>query len=78
MNVTIRIDYSSTYQNTTQTGTFDLRKSMPVDIAYNWWRQIKKEVHDPKLIKVTVDNEFEITQYILKKEFDIPDDNLHF
>jgi len=51
---------------------------MPVDIAYNWWRQIKKEVHDPKLIKVTVDNEFEITQYILKKEFDIPDDNLHF
>jgi hypothetical protein len=43
MDIGIRIDYSVHGNKSYQQGSFSLRGKRPEDIAYNWWKQIKKE-----------------------------------
>ena len=72
----IRIDYM-TSQRVTQMGEFKYGK--PEIVAFNWWRQIKRETHNAKLEKVILDSEKDITEAV--KALDnapLPPDNLPF
>ena len=78
MNVTIRIDYYAS-MNVSMSGNFTVNGKSPVTIAWQWWQDIKKNSHNAKIIKVTVNDTQDITHLIKSfEEAPLPADNLPF
>ncbi|CEG28063.1 hypothetical protein BN1002_02942 [Bacillus sp. B-jedd] len=76
--MTIKIDYYAS-MNVSMAGNFPLQGKSPVTIAWQWWREIKKNSHNAKIIKVTVNDTEDITDLI--KSFEaapLPAENLPF
>ncbi|MCQ6281608.1 hypothetical protein [Bacillus sp. EB600] len=68
MNVTIEIHYIAA-SRLTQSGSFLLRGKQPVQVALNFWKQIKKEMSfHAKLEKVIVDGDKDITDLVKESE----------
>jgi glycerol-3-phosphate dehydrogenase len=66
MNVLIVIHYISNDNKVMQRGSFPLRGKTKVQVAYEWLRQIKREMpYYEELEKVIVDGE-DITELVLK------------
>ncbi|MDP4085782.1 MAG: hypothetical protein Q8934_14345 [Bacillota bacterium] len=65
MNINIRIDYSMNRNTSYRQGSFPLGGKTPEEVAYQWWRQIKKEhSYWVELEKVVVNAEQDITDKI--------------
>ena len=68
MNVTIEIHYIAN-SRLTQSGSFRLRGKQPVQVALDFWKQIKKEMsYHAKLEKVIVDGDKDITDLVQELE----------
>lgn len=68
MNVFIQIIFISSDNNVMIRGTFPLKGRKPEEIAYNWWKQVRRQMpYGGELIKVICDSE-DITQKV--KEFE--------
>lgn len=68
MNVLIKISYVSNENEVMQRGSFPLRGKKPEEVAYAWWKQIRKEMpYWPELEKVIVDGE-DITEKVKELE----------
>lgn len=68
MTVNIRIKYSFPAGRAQQGGSFPLRGRKPEQIAFEWIRQIKKEVNFEELLEVIVDGKEDITEKVLELE----------
>ncbi|MEH7503313.1 hypothetical protein V7152_15090 [Neobacillus drentensis] len=82
MNVVIEIHYKSD-SRALQTGTFPLKGRTPVQVALDFWKQIKKEMsYRAQLEKVIADGDQDITQLVIALEEQewnkSMDDNLPF
>jgi hypothetical protein len=65
MGIVIRIDYSVHGNKSYQQGSFSSRGKRPEDIAYKWWKQIKKEhSYWAELERVIVNRDQDITDKI--------------
>lgn len=61
VNITIEIHYKA-YSKVLQKGSFQLKGRKPETVAYQWWKQIKKErSYHAILEKVIVDGDRDIT-----------------
>lgn len=68
MTVLIVIHYISNDNQVMQRGSFPLRGKTKEDVAFDWWKQIQKEIpYWPEIVKVVVDGE-DITEKV--KEMD--------
>jgi hypothetical protein len=68
MNVLIQISYISNENEVLQRGSFPLRGKKKEVAAFQWWRQIRREMpYWPKLVKVLVDGE-DITELVKELE----------
>jgi hypothetical protein len=68
MNVLIQISYISNNNEVLQRGIFPLRGKKKEEVAYGWWRQIRREMtYWPELVKVVCDGE-DITELVKKQE----------
>lgn len=64
MNVLIRISYISNENEVLQSGSFPLQGKRSEEVAYNWWKQIRREMpYWPMLEKVIADGE-DITELV--------------
>lgn len=68
MNVNIRIKYSFPAGRAQQGGSFPLRGRKPEQVAFEWLKQIKREVNFEELLEVIVDEKEDITEKILEME----------
>lgn len=68
MNVTIEIHYIAA-SRIAQIGSFPLRGKQPVQVALDFWKQIKKEMsYHAKLEKVIVNGDKDITDLVKELE----------
>jgi hypothetical protein len=68
MNVTIEVHYITNDNKVMQRGSFPLRRKKPEEVAYEWFRQIRREMpFGAELEKVIVDGE-DLTELV--KELD--------
>jgi hypothetical protein len=63
VNVIISIRYNSPAGPVLQQGEFYLKGKKPEEIAFNWWKQIQREVYTDELISVEVNGE-DITEKV--------------
>ncbi|RHW37334.1 hypothetical protein D1B31_16350 [Neobacillus notoginsengisoli] len=76
--VTIKIDYVSGVGTRGQaSGSFPLRGRKPEEVAYGYWRKLRKEIYNLQLEKITVDGTADITDKVRQLDV-IPPDNLPF
>lgn len=68
MNVRISIKYLSPAGKVQQGGSFHTRGRKPEAIAYDWIKQIKKEVYFEELLEVMVDGNEDITEKVLEMQ----------
>lgn len=69
MNISLRIDYVSHGNKVYQATDLQLRGRPSVEVAYHWWKQIKKDMsYFAELEKVTLNGEQDITQEV--KDFE--------
>lgn len=60
MNVVVRIDYISNENMVTQRGSFPPKGRTPERVAYDFWREIKRQMpFDCRLEKVIINEEDE-------------------
>jgi hypothetical protein len=57
LNIIISIRYNSPAGPVLQQGEFYLKGKKPEEIAFNWWKQIQREVYTDDLISVEVNGE---------------------
>jgi hypothetical protein len=68
MKVNIRITYISNGNKVLQQASFPITNRKPEEVAFEWWKQIRREMpYFPELEKVLTDGE-DITQLV--KEID--------
>jgi hypothetical protein len=68
MNVTIEIHYITNGNKVMQRGSFPLRRKKPEEVAFEWFRQIRREMpFGAELEKIIVDGE-DVTELV--KELD--------
>jgi hypothetical protein len=70
MKVTIQIHYKANDIGILQRGTFPLKNRQPKEVAFQWWKQIKKEIPIDNLEKVLCNGE-DITEIIQGMEQEI-------
>ncbi|RDU34713.1 hypothetical protein DRW41_22065 [Neobacillus piezotolerans] len=78
MQITITIDYH-TNQSISMSGTFPLRGRKPEKVAFEWWKEIKRDSFNPVLEKVIINGDRDVTELV--KTLDKappPPDNLPF
>lgn len=68
MNVVIHIHYIANDMGVLRRGSFPLKSRNPEEVAYEWWKQIKRESYvNLELDKVIADGE-DITQLVKELE----------
>ncbi|MBG9450434.1 hypothetical protein ABE67_14145 [Cytobacillus firmus] len=79
MYITIRIDYYSAINQLTQRGDFNLKGRKPEAVAFQRWKSIKKDTYKPKLMRVVINDNEDITESVRRLEqAPIPQDNLRY
>jgi hypothetical protein len=69
MNVTIEIHYIASCTKSMQAGSFPLRHKNPAQVAFELWKQIKKEMsYHAKLEKVIANGDQDITELVKELE----------
>jgi lysylphosphatidylglycerol synthetase-like protein (DUF2156 family) len=70
MNVTIQIHYIEVESETgiLQRGSFPLKGKKREQVAYNWWRQIKREMTVEIAIEQVIADGEDITELVMKLE----------
>lgn len=68
MNARIQITYLTEGGRAQQSGTFPLRGRSVEVVAYEWLKQIKRQVTYRELISVIVDGKEDITDKVLEME----------
>ncbi|WML45402.1 hypothetical protein [Neobacillus sp. PS3-40] len=69
MNVIIQMVYSVHGSKNSREASFPPRGKRPEELAYDWWKQIKKEMsYFAKLEKVVVNGEQDITETMINME----------
>jgi hypothetical protein len=54
-------------------------RTKPETVAFQWWKSIKKEIYNPKLVKVVINDGDDITENVRRLEnAPIPQDYLPF
>ena len=77
--ISIRIYFETTHNKLTQAGEFPLRGRRPEQVAFEWWKELKKETFNPRLRRVVINGDQDITELV--KQLDsapLPPDNLPF
>ncbi|NRD80150.1 hypothetical protein HPT25_22700 [Bacillus sp. BRMEA1] len=69
MNVTIEMHFIASGNKSMSAGSFPLRGRKPEQVAYEWWKQIKKETsYHAQLERVIAIGDQNITDLVLKLE----------
>ncbi|NRD80257.1 hypothetical protein HPT25_23325 [Bacillus sp. BRMEA1] len=69
MNVTIEMHFIASGNKSMSASSFPLRGRKPEQVAYEWWKHIKKEMsYHAQLEKVIADGDQNITELVLKEE----------
>lgn len=78
MNVTLQISYISNENHVTQRGSFPLKRRKPEEVAYEWFKEIRREMpFSAELESVIADGE-DITELVMELEKIIDGDSLNF
>ena len=66
MNIRISIKYLSPAGRVQQSGSFPLKGRKPEKIAFDWIKQIRKEVYFEEVLEVIVDGNEDITEKVIE------------
>lgn len=64
MNVLIQIHYVSNGIKVLQHGSFPLKGKKPEQVAYDWWRQLKREMSYSGELEVVIADGKDITELV--------------
>lgn len=79
MYITITISYETAYNRLSQAGQFPLRGRRPEKIASDWWKIIKKDTYNARLVRVVLNADTDITDQVRAlDQVSLPVDNLPF
>jgi hypothetical protein len=64
MGISIEITYNSPVGKVLQRGNFPLKGKLPEVVAFDWWKDIRRNVYTEELILVVVNGDEDITEKV--------------
>ncbi|MFP7300520.1 hypothetical protein [Neobacillus niacini] len=68
MNILIQVFYTSNENSVLRRGSYPLKNRQPEEVAYEFWKWIKKEHPYPCELEKVIANGEDITQLVMKLE----------